>query len=158
MTVTTQVTPTRDQFLPHIDALLKSMRISRDRMNSQAKVAIDIRIVRALLLNLARYIPFEESYYLSQNPDIASAHAAGTITDLHEHFAETGFFEGRVGAHSPVDEAFYAAEYNDIEPAIRRGDITSGADHYQRSGAAEGRVPNAAMRFEIARWTSLLAD
>lgn len=134
------------------------MRISRERLNSQAKVAIDIRIVRALLLNLARYVPFEESYYLAQNSDIASAYAAGTITDLHEHFAEAGFFEGRVGAPSPVDEAFYAAEYGDIEPGIRRGDIVSAADHYQRSGAAEGRIPNAAMRLEISRWNSLLAD
>lgn len=156
--MTIKLTTERKQFLPHIDAILKSMRISRERMNSQAKVAIDIRIVRALLLNLARYIPFEESYYLAQNPDIASAHASGTILDLHEHFAETGFFEGRVGAASPVDEAFYAAEYNDIEPAIRRGAIKSGADHYQHSGAAEGRVPNAAMRSEIARWSNLLAD
>lgn len=153
-----QITPSHDQFFPHIDALLKAMRISRERMNSQAKVAIDIRIVRALIHNLVRYIPFEERYYLAQNPDIASAHAAGKITDLHEHFAETGYFEGRVGAPSPVDEAFYAAEYNDIEPAIRRGDIASGADHYQHSGAAEGRVPNAAMRLEIARWNSLLID
>lgn len=145
-------------FLPHIELLLQSLRISRDRLNSRSKVAIDTRLLRTLLQCLARQLPFDPIFYQENNPDIATAHAAGQITDLHQHFIESGFFEGRFGAPPPVDEPFYATSYKDIGDAIRRGDIVSGADHYMRSGAAEGRIPSEAMRVEVERWTSVLSE
>ena len=139
-------------FLPHIELLLQSLRISRERLNSRSKVAIDTRILRTLLQCLARQLPFDPIFYIGNNPDIASAHAEGQITDLHQHFIESGFFEGRFGAQPPVDEPFYAASYKDIGAAIRRGDIVSGTEHYMRSGAAEGRIPSEAMRTEFLFW------
>lgn len=145
-------------FLPHIELLLQSLRISRERLNSRSKVAIDTRLLRTMLQCLARQLPFDTKFYLANNPDIAAAHAAGTITDLHEHFLEAGFFEGRFGAEPLVDESFYAASYQDIGAAIRRGDIVSGSDHYMRSGAAEGRVPSEEMQSEVERWAAVLSD
>jgi hypothetical protein len=145
-------------FLPHIDLLLQSMRISRERLNSRSKVAIDTRLLRALLQSLVRQLPFDPAFYLEQNADIAAAFKAGGITDLHGHFYESGFFEGRFGAPPPVDEKFYTANYLDIGTAISRGDIASGAEHYMRSGAAEGRLPSEAMRPLVEQWAAVLSD
>lgn len=145
-------------FLPHIELLLQSLRISRDRLNSRSKVAIDTRLLRAMLQCLARQLPFDPEFYLANNPDVAAAHGAGTIVDLHEHFLEAGFFEGRFAARPLVDESFYAASYQDIGAAIDRGDIVSGAEHYMRSGAAEGRVPSEKMQPEVQRWAAVLSE
>ncbi len=145
-------------YMPHIELLLQSLRISRERLSSRSKVAIDTRVLRALLETLASQMPFDPYFYLDNNPDIAAAHKAGQIKDLHKHFVETGFLEGRFGARPPVDEAFYTATYKDIAPAVRRGDIASATEHYIRAGAAEGRVPSEAMRPMVERWASVLAD
>ncbi len=145
-------------FIPHIGLLLQSLRITAERLNSRSKVAIDTRVLRALLQSLAAQLPFDANFYLAANPDIAAAHDSGQITDLHRHFSESGFFEGRFGAAPPIDEPFYAATYNDIGTAIRRGDISSGAEHYMRSGAAEGRVPSETMRPQVERWAALLTE
>jgi hypothetical protein len=145
-------------YLPHIDLILQSLRISRERLNSRSKVAIDTRLLRALLQTIARTVLFDPTFYLAHNPDVASAHAAGQIVDLHKHFLESGFLEGRFASPPPVDEAFYTATYKDIGAAIKRGDIASGAEHYMRSGAAEGRMPSEAMRAETERWTALLTE
>ncbi len=147
-----------ETFLPHIDLVLQSLRISRERLNSRSKVAIDTRLLRALLQELAASLPFDPAFYLAQNDDIRAAHAAGQIPDLHRHFIEAGYLEGRFGAPANVDEVFYAKTYKDIGAAIKRGDIASGSDHYVRSGAAEGRIPNEARRAVIERWASILGD
>ncbi len=145
-------------YLPHIDLLLQSLRISRDRLNSRSKVAIDTRLLRTLLQSLVRQMPFDPHFYLAENADIATAHKSGQIVDLHQHYVESGFFEGRQGAAIVVDETYYAETYPDIGEAIRRGDVASAAEHYTRSGAAEGRMPSAQLRPEIERWTTILTD
>ena len=147
-------------FLPHIDLLLQSMRISRERLNSRSKVAIDTRLLRTLLQSLVRQLPFDPAFYLQQNPDIAAAYEAGKIPDLHRHFYESGFFEGRFGAPPPVDEDFYTANYQDIGTAIRRISRLRAwiGTAYMRSGAAEGRLPSEAMRPHVEQWTAVLSD
>jgi hypothetical protein len=145
-------------YLPHIDQLLKSLRVSRERLSSRSKIAVDTRLLRVLLQTLAARLPFDSDFYLQANPDIAEAFKAGQIPDLHRHFVENGYLEGRAGAKPPVDEAFYAKAYPDIGLAISRGEISSAADHYATSGAAEGRVPSEAMRAEVERWAGVLSD
>jgi hypothetical protein len=145
-------------FLPHIELILQSMRITRERLNSRSKVAIDTRLLRYLLFTLAEQLPFDPEFYLAQNSDVASAYESGKIVDLHRHFVESGFIEGRFGAAPAVDERFYAAAYNDIGAAIRRGEIASATEHYVRAGAAEGRIPSEALRPEVERWAAVLQD
>ena len=132
------------------------MRISRDRLNGRSKVAIDAKLLRRILQCVAIHLPFSEEFYRGAYPDIAQAVAAGRIPDLHRHFVETGFFEGRLGAPPPVDESYYRGLYKDVAAAIARGDVDSGAEHYLRSGAAEGRVPSADLKQEIDGWMSVL--
>lgn len=143
-------------YIPHIDLLLQSMRINRDRLNSRSKIAIDAKLLRTLLQSIVVHLPFSAEFYASTYPDIAAGAAAGNIPDLHRHFVETGYFEGRAGAPPEVDEEFYTGIYKDVAQAVGRGDLPSGAEHYLRSGAAEGRVPNAKIKPEIDLWMGIL--
>jgi hypothetical protein len=143
-------------YFPHVDLLLQSLRISRDRLNGRSKVAIDAKLLRRLIERAVMHLPFDPEFYKTTYPDIAAAVAAGQITDLHRHFVETGFFEGRLGAMPEVDEAHYCSLYRDVASAVKRGDIASATEHYIRSGAAEGRVPSAAAKPEVDAWMSVL--
>jgi len=145
-------------YVPHIDLLLQALRINRDRLNSKSKVAIDARLLLALIQGIGATAPFSEAFYLLTYPDVAEAVASGNIDDARRHFAEVGFLEGRFGAPPPVDEVFYAAKYNDVAQAVARADVTSGVDHYMRAGAAEGRVPNEALAAAVAGWMAVLRD
>lgn len=150
--------PPKQVFVPHIEQLLQALRITRERLNSKSKVAIDTRMLRTMINCLVEQMPFDSEFYLAQNADIATAYERGEIPDLHRHFVESGFIEGRFGAAPLVDEPFYAASYKDIGAAIRRGDIVSAAEHYIVAGAAEGRIPSEAMRPQIERWAAALSD
>jgi hypothetical protein len=142
--------------VPHVDLLAQAMRINRERLNSRSKIAIDAKLLRLILQNLVSHMAFSDQFYRTNYADIGAAAAAGQIPDLHRHYVETGYFEGRLGAPAEVDEVFYLATYPDVATAIERGEVTSGAEHYTRSGAAEGRVPAAALRPEIDAWMGLL--
>lgn len=144
------------KYVPHIDLLTQSMRITRERLNSRSKVAIDAKLLRLVLQNLVSHLPFSEAFYRATYADLDAAANAGAIPDLHLHFVETGFFEGRMGAPPEVDEAFYVAMYPDVASAVERGEVGSGADHYLRSGAAEGRIPSPALKQEIDAWMGLM--
>jgi hypothetical protein len=149
---------TPSQYVPHIDLLLQTLRINRERLSSRSKIAIDTKLLRGLLQALAASMPFSEEFYLESYSDIAEAHSVGKVPDLRQHFIESGYFEGRFGAPPEVDEAFYTSMYKDVGQAALRGDIKSGAEHYLRTGAAEGRVPNALLRGAIDNWMTLLRD
>jgi hypothetical protein len=146
------------EYVPHIDLLLQALRINRERLNGKSKVAIDAKLLRALLQALASSMPFSEEFYLETYSDIAEAHESGQIANPQRHFIEIGFFEGRMGSRPPVDEAFYTKLYKDVGAAVRRGDVDSGFEHYMRSGASEGRVPNAAAMPAVESWITLLRD
>lgn len=145
-------------YVPHIELILGALRVNRERLASRAKIAVDARLLRALIQTLAATQPFDPAFYRATYPDIDSAFEAGLIPDLHQHFIDSGFIEGRFGAAPEVDEAFYNESYPDIAEAVRAGEIASGAVHYLESGASEGRVPAAALRDVIDGWMAILRD
>ena len=142
------------QLLPPIDLLLRALRINRERLDSTSRIAIDAKLLRALLQGAVGGQPFDEAFYLETYPDIAAAHASGDIPDLHH--VETGYFEGRAGVPTAVDEDYYTQTYRDVGLAVQRGDVKSGAEHYLRSGAAEGRVPSPDLKPAIDWWAAVL--
>jgi hypothetical protein len=144
------------QYIPHLDVLTQSMRITKERLNSRSKIAIDAKLLRLILQNLISHLPFSETFYRETYADLDAAAASGQIPDLHRHFVETGYFEGRVGAPPEVDEAFYLAAYPDVATAIERGDVGSATEHYLRSGASEGRAASVELKPEVDAWMSLL--
>ncbi len=145
-------------YVPHIELLLGALRINRERLGSRAKVAVDARLLRALIQALAATLPFDEAFYRATYPDLDAAARSGEIPDLHQHFIDSGFIEGRFGAAGPVDEAYYVATYPDVGEAVARGELASGQEHYLRSGAGEGRVPSEALRPMVDAWMSILRD
>ena len=144
--------------LPHATQLLQSLRISRERLDTRSKVAINTSLLRALLREAIRNMPFDEEFYREANPDLAAAQAEGEIADLHEHYVAQGYLEGRVAMPPAVDEAFYLSTYTDVGDALRRGDIGSAREHYLRSGAAEGRLPSPAFRPVYEHWAAILGE
>lgn len=144
------------QYVPHVDLLTNAMRISRERLISRSKIAIDAKLLRLILQNLVSLMPFSEPFYRATYADLDAAAESGQIPDLHLHYVQTGYFEGRMGAPPDVDEQFYLAHYPDVASAIARGDVASATEHYVRSGAAEGRIPCAALKPDIDAWMALL--
>lgn len=146
------------EYVPHIELLLRALRINRERLGSKAKIAIDAKLLRGLIQAMVAGAPFSEEFYLQTYPDIAEAHAAGKLPDLHRHFVESGFFEGRLGTSPEVDEKFYLSLYRDVGQAVSCGEVASATEHYVRQGAAEGRLPNRQCKPEVDYWASLLGD
>jgi len=147
---------TTEAYVPHIDVVLQSLRIARERLDGRAKVALGPRLLVHIVRQIAAAQPFDEAFYLTTYDDVAQAHGRGEIGDLHTHFIEAGFFEGRLGADPQVDQAYYLATYPDVGRAIAAGQIGSASDHYIQRGAAEGRAPNTALADEMGRWMAVL--
>jgi len=143
-------------YLPHIDVLLQALRVSRDRLDSRSKIAVDPRLLVHVIRQIVAALPFDEAFYLTTYDDVAQAHGKGEIGDLHAHFIETGFIEGRLGADPGVNAAFYLDTYPDVGRAIAEGQIGSADDHYVQRGAAEGRSPNPELRQAVVRWMAVL--
>lgn len=143
-------------YFPHIDIVLRALRINRLRLDSSGKIAIDARLLKALIQAAVERQPFSEAFYFETYPDLQQAAAAGQLGDAHRHFVDTGYFEGRVGIAPEVDEDFYAALYPDVAEAVAGRRIESLFSHYVASGVAEGRVPSAAAKPEIDSWMALL--
>ena len=143
-------------YLPHIDLLLQSLRIARDRLDSRSKIAVDPRLLVHVIKQIVAALPFDAAFYLTTYDDVAQAHANGGIGDLHAHFIEAGFFEGRLGADPEVDAGYYLATYPDVGRAIAEGQIGAAGDHYVQRGSAEGRAPNPGLAPAVERWMTVL--
>lgn len=145
-------------YVPHVDVLLKAMRIGRERLNSNSKIAIDSQLLRMLLQLIVEGQPFSSKFYLETYPDIKEANAKGGIPNLRRHMVEQGYLEGRLGSQPQVNEAFYLALYPDVGDAIQRGEIANATEHYIRAGSAEGRTPTLALQPIVNHWNQLLRD
>lgn len=143
-------------YVPHIAQFLHALRITRDRLDSRSKIAVDPRLLVQVIRQSVAALPFDPGYYLATYDDVAQAHASGGIADLHAHFIESGYFEGRLGADPAVDRRHYLATYPDVGRAIAEGQIASASDHYTQRGAAEGRAANPDQIADITRWMTVL--
>lgn len=92
---------------------------------------------------------FDESWYLSQNPDVAQAVRAGVVPNGQVHYLLSGYAEGRQPAKGfidtslPFDEAAYLARNPDVAAAVRAGTFSSGLAHYAVYGYRESsRIDN----------------
>lgn len=83
---------------------------------------------------------FNESFYLTNNPDVQQAVNAGIFTSGLSHFQTFGLGEGRVRVSPFYDEATYLLNNPDIAAAVSNRALTSGLQHFIALGEAEGRV------------------
>lgn len=82
---------------------------------------------------------FDESYYLSNYPDVAAAVKAGTVASGLQHFQQFGLAEGRVLVSPFYKEESYLQTNPDVAAAVNAGTIKSGLQHFIQSGETEGR-------------------
>ena len=82
------------------------------------------------------YAGFDERFYLTAYPDVATAVRNRQIRDAYTHYTQFGRFEGRLPRFS---ESSYLSKNPDVADAVRRGKIRNGYDHWLRYGRYENR-------------------
>ncbi len=91
-------------------------------------------------------LAFNESLYLSFNPDVAQAVKQGAFKSGYEHFIKYGQAEGRGALMESVanlfDEAYYLKNNADVAKAVQQGLFKSGYEHFIQFGQLEGRDPS----------------
>jgi hypothetical protein len=142
--------------LPNGRTLLECLTLNPDMLQALPKVPVPARALRALISVLAADLPFDEDFYAATYPDLAAARDDGRIPDLHKHFVELGYLEGRLGAQPQVDEKFYRNMYPDVAAAIAKGTMKSALEHYVRAGAVEGRFASETHMRVCRRWEQIL--
>ncbi len=145
-------------YFPPGRLLLEALFLTRERLKAKtnSKAAVPLPILREIIATAVAGLPFDEEFYLAQNPDIREAAAEGSVTDLRAHFVNEGYLEGRFGVRPDLDEVFYRETYPDVANAIANGEVASGLDHYLLSGAFEGRFANHEQMTSGKRWLELL--
>ncbi|MBD2261063.1 hypothetical protein [Pseudanabaena sp. FACHB-2040] len=88
---------------------------------------------------------FDETHYLSQNPDVANAINSGAFETGYEHFSSLGWKEGR-NPSVLFDEKYYLSNNADIAKAVADKALGSGLEHFLLHGHKEGRDPSALFR------------
>lgn len=109
----------------------------------------------AKLVNGQGFKGFDEAAYLRDNPDVATAVAAGGFVTGEMHYRIFGRFEGRTASLDLFDAAGYLARNPDVAAAVRTGGITA-RQHWDLYGRQEGRSPN--LLFDVDYYLSHNAD
>ena len=86
-------------------------------------------------------VAFDEKWYLTRYPDVASAVTTGIFKSGRQHFIEVGYFEGRRPREFEVDEKWYLETYPDVAEGLGKGVIKSARQHFNEHGYDEGRFP-----------------
>lgn len=94
---------------------------------------------------------FNESFYLTNNPDVFLAVATGQMGSGLAHYNQFGWVEGR-DPNANFDTSYYVAENPDVAAAVLAGLFESPLQHFQLYGAAEGRAPSAAAAELLGYW------
>lgn len=100
---------------------------------------------------------FNESFYLSNNPDVQAAVNAGTFPSGLAHFQQIGLAEGRVQISPFYTETAYLESNPDVATAVSTGTFASGLQHFIQVGEAEGRF-SISPQWNEATYLSLNPD
>ena len=86
---------------------------------------------------------FNESYYLSQNPDVVLAISQGFFSSALQHF---NLFGGRRlrDPNSTFDTSYYSVQNPDVLSAVSSGVFANAFAHFQAFGVVENRAPTQA--------------
>lgn len=146
-------------YTPSFATIARALGVQKDTVLgvSTTPVVIDAGALRLLLKFVAAAADFDSEVYLEENPDIAAAFESKQITDLHAHYINSGFIEGRPASRLNVDEEWYLETYPDIATAIKENVVESAAVHFERRGETEMRAPNKDALPWITDWAQALA-
>jgi hypothetical protein len=144
------------QYSQTIDRVYKCFNSLLSTNRQDQTVVVDLSLLRSTISEAIRTMPFDPVYYQSTYPDVAKLRVSGKIRNLNDHFAEFGFFEGRVPCWPEFDAEFYLGHYPDIREAVLRREFCTGFEHYINHGRCEGRIPTRSLQHEIEYWKSVL--
>jgi len=139
-------------YVPHFEALLKNLGMSREEFASSDQVKVPTSLLRFLLQIALANSDFNETGYRQANPDVDAAAMEGRIESPRLHYIGNGYFEDRKGATPEVDERWYLRTYNDVADAVRSGTVQSAQRHFIQCGAAEMRAPSAMYEPDAVQW------
>ena len=94
------------------------------------------------MMKMAFRDELDESWYLTQNPDVAEAIEKKSVKSALDHFVASGIFEGRLPRAYPLDEQDYGQRHRDVAQSIEAGRVGSASEHFFRIGFIEGREFN----------------
>jgi hypothetical protein len=101
---------------------------------------------------------FNESYYLSQNPDVVLAISQGFFSSASQHFNLFGGRELR-DPNSTFDTSYYSVQNPDVLTAVSTGVFANAFAHFQVFGVVENRVPTQAFAsFDAEAYLEANAD
>ncbi len=147
--------PEKESYLPSFASVCE--RIGLDRKDLDRRyITVPTKFWLFLLSEHIRALSFEEETYRKANPDVGAAVDKGTVNSCLEHFATTGYFEGRSLGESNVDEDWYLSAYPDVATAFESGSIDNIAGHFNSTGSREGRVSSELQFRSKLRWDRAL--
>jgi hypothetical protein len=146
-------------YTPSFATIARALGVQKDVVKgpATAPVVIDAGALRILLKFVAAAADFDSEVYLQENPDIAAAFESKQITNLHAHYVNSGFFEGRAATRLKIDEEWYLKTYPDVAAAIRENIIESASAHFERRGETEMRAPSEDALPWLMDWAEALA-
>ena len=142
-------------YVPPFALVKKALRVNSDLARGQPTL-VGSDLLRLLLRIVVAEAPFDEAFYLENNPDIRDSVETGKIVDPFTHYISQGYFEGRRAAPVEVHEEWYLHQYPDVAEGISAGRVTSAESHYRQAGESELRIPNPELAEEIRRWAEAL--
>ena len=129
------------RYLPPFDAIKGMLNLTTAR--GKTRVDMTYEDLQKIIQTLLSVVDVDEAFYLSRNPDVADGIRKGTIHSAEAHFADHGYFEGRLPYQIDVDEKWYTETHADLAETLRAGEYASGQDHFDGPGYSEGRRPFA---------------
>jgi hypothetical protein len=122
------------------------------------RVSVSLGLLKMLIRQSLKSTSFDEELYLSANQDVQLAYNQGKIEDVHSHWIEVGYFEGRRAFNQELDEEWYLDRYSDVGAAVANGSVKGAKEHYIENGEREWRIPNAAIEPELRAWRQALLN
>lgn len=139
------------KYVPPAAMILRGLGIEASDLSGD-RVTVSPDYLRFLISKVADMAPFDETWYLENNPDVEGAFLAGDLPSPRSHFLETGYFEGRLPCALPCDTAWYFAQYKDLGQVFSGSDSEALLQHYHTRGYFEGRAGTPAELEVVEQW------
>ena len=123
-------------YVPPFNAIKDRVRLTSSAEGLQ--VSVEYKSFLLIIRDLLRGVAVDEEWYLKRYPDVVQSGMSA-----RQHFAEHGYFEGRLPSALAINEHWYLKANPDVAEQVNAGEIPDGLTHFREHGYAEGRLPDA---------------
>jgi hypothetical protein len=143
-------------YVPPFASFVRGLGISDDSLGVGRYLSIPAEVFKLMMASLIKQGFFDERWYLETYPDVAQAIRNGRLKSALDHYAFTGYYEGRSPGPKPIDQAWYLEQNKDVEEAITLQDVVDAQEHYNQNGYFEGRAASAGEAPDVDAWANVL--